>query len=73
MDVKITLCVHKFIVSRYKIVNPTTSFVYGTIADSAFTRMFRESTDPNWNRMSRFMKDYNFKDTSKAVEDLKSG
>uniref|UniRef100_A0A7M5WZR7 Uncharacterized protein n=2 Tax=Clytia hemisphaerica TaxID=252671 RepID=A0A7M5WZR7_9CNID len=35
--------------------------------------MFRESSDPEWNRMYHFMKSYNFKDTNQAIEDLKSG
>lgn len=56
-----------------KIIQPTSSFTYATIQNSAFTQMFHDSKDPNWNRMYYFMKDYNFRSTEKAFERLKAG
>lgn len=59
--------------NHVQIIQPTSSFTYATIQNSAFTQMFHDSKDPNWNRMYYFMKDYNFRSTEKAFERLKAG
>ena len=56
-----------------QLTNPSHRFKFGTIADSSFTQMFADSNDPDWNRMNQFMKHYNFKDSSKAFQQLVDG
>ena len=54
-----------------KILNPTYEFTFGTLADSSFTQMFKESDDRNWNKMYHFMKPHNFYETEKPFKTYK--
>ncbi|XP_057300727.1 glutamate receptor ionotropic, NMDA 2B-like [Hydractinia symbiolongicarpus] len=56
-----------------RVTNPSSEFKFGTLKNSGISQMFRDSNKPEWRSMYNHMKEFNFIDTVKALDDLRAG